>query len=111
MDTMHSIERLDNRSSYRIPRAAMAMKKNALLSIARPQGCRIDCLEGTLWITQDGDPRDIVLMAGEYHVADRCPRLIVQALESGVVRVVGRGSPMPARADGRPAASARTASA
>lgn len=96
MKTTHAIERLDGGSSHRFHRPAMAMQKNALLSIAKPLGCRIDCLEGTLWITQDGDPRDTFLSAGEHHIADRRPRLIVQALESGVVRVVSRGVPAPA---------------
>lgn len=93
MSTMHTIERLDRRSGQRFNRLPMAMKKNALLSIAKPLGCRIDCIEGTLWITQDGDSRDTVLSAGEHHVADRRPRLIVQALESGVVRIASRGLP------------------
>lgn len=90
MNTTHSIERLDGRSSHRFHRPAMAMQKNALLSIARPLGCRIECLEGTLWITQDGDLRDTCLSAGEHHIADRRPRLIVQALEAGVVRIADR---------------------
>lgn len=94
MSTTHTIERLDRRSGQGFIRPPMAMKKNALLSIARPLGCRIDCLEGTLWITQDGDSRDTVLSAGEHHVADRGPRLIVQALEAGVVRIASRGLPV-----------------
>jgi Protein of unknown function (DUF2917) len=96
MNTLHSTERLESRSSHRFHRPSMAMQKNALLSIAKPLGCRIDCLEGTLWITQDGDPRDTLLSAGEHHVADRGPRLIVQALEAGVVRIASRGFPASA---------------
>lgn len=96
MSTMHTIARLDGRASQRLTPPPMAMKKNALLSIAQPLGCRIDCIEGTLWITQDGDPRDTFLSAGEHHVADRRPRLIVQALEAGVVRIASRGLPVSA---------------
>ena len=32
----------------------------------RPFGHRIECLSGSLWITQDGDSRDIVLAPGAY---------------------------------------------
>ncbi|WP_439519896.1 DUF2917 domain-containing protein [Hydrogenophaga sp.] len=68
------------------------MKKNELLSIARPLGCRIDCIQGGVWITQDSDERDTLLSAGEHHVADRRTRLIVQALEAGVVRIAARAA-------------------
>jgi len=40
-----------------------------------------------LWITSDGDPRDIVLSAGESHVADRDAPLLVFALEPALLRV------------------------
>lgn len=35
--------------------------------IDQPQGVLVHCLRGTLWLTQDGDPRDIVLGAGQEH--------------------------------------------
>jgi hypothetical protein len=97
MSTTHTTERLDGRARHRLNRPAMALQKNALLSIARPPGCRIDCIAGSLWITRDGDPHDTLLSAGEHHVAQGRPRLIVQALEAGVVRIVSRGLPVPAR--------------
>jgi hypothetical protein len=34
-------------------------------------GRRVECLSGSLWITQDGDRRDIVLGAGEGFDFDR----------------------------------------
>jgi hypothetical protein len=64
MSSTHTIERLDRRFGQGLNHPPTVMKKNALLSIARPLGCRIDCLEGTLWITQDGDPHDTLLSAG-----------------------------------------------
>ncbi len=77
------------------------MKKNELLSIARPLGSRIDCIHGCIWITQDGDSRDTLLSAGEHHVADGSTRLIVQALEAGVVQIAARAC--AASSTGRPA--------
>ena len=81
MSTTHTTERLDGRARHRLNRPAMALQKNALLSIARPLGCRIDCIQGGIWITHDGDARDILLSSGEHHIGDRRSRLIVQALE------------------------------
>lgn len=48
----------------------------------RARGTRVDCLEGTLWITQDGDIRDIVLPAGSAFVIDRDTRVLVSAIDA-----------------------------
>ncbi|MBT9464447.1 DUF2917 domain-containing protein [Hydrogenophaga sp.] len=90
MNNSHAVQRLAHRAGQSQNHPPIAMKKNALLSIAQPLGYRIDCLKGTLWITQDGYPQDVILGAGEHHVTDHRPRLIVQALESGVIRISAR---------------------
>jgi hypothetical protein len=35
------------------------------------RGASMHCLFGSVWLTQDGDPRDIVLTAGESFTLDR----------------------------------------
>ena len=51
-------------------------------------GRRITSIRGTVWITIDGDPRDVVLEPGETHVFDRVGRVVVQALD-GRAQLVG----------------------
>lgn len=47
----------------------------------------IYCDAGTLWITQDGDPRDIVLEAGQQHRRQGQGAAIVYALAPAQLRV------------------------
>lgn len=57
------------------------------LTLPASQGRHIDCLQGCLWITQDGDPRDVVLQAGQRFSGDHGRRTLVHALEPARVRV------------------------
>lgn len=57
------------------------------LTLPASKGQHIDCVQGCLWITQDGDPRDVVLEAGQRFAVDRGQRTLVHALEPARVRV------------------------
>ena len=48
---------------------------------SRPYGHRVECLSGALWITQDGDSRDIVLAPGDSFSFDRVGDALISALE------------------------------
>ena len=47
----------------------------------RAFGHRVECLSGSLWITQDGDQRDVVLAAGESFAFDRPGDALISALD------------------------------
>lgn len=60
--------------------AAHVLVKGRVLRLATRPGDRIECLSGHLWLTQDGDRRDIVLESGEAFVVDRHAGVVASAL-------------------------------
>lgn len=58
-----------------------ALARHQVVERSRPIGVMVHCISGCLWLTHDGDCRDIVLHAGESHKCDRRERLLVQGLE------------------------------
>lgn len=46
---------------------------------------QIEAYEGTLWVTQEGDPRDYFLEAGQKFVATRPGLTVVQAMKVPVI--------------------------
>lgn len=62
----------------------------AIYSIPDAAGLQIQCREGTLWLTLAGDPRDIVLEAGETFVTGEHRDAIVYALQASRFEVTAR---------------------
>jgi hypothetical protein len=50
---------------------ARILDKGRIRHVHAQAGRRVECLSGSLWITQDGDRRDVVLAAGEGFDFDR----------------------------------------
>ena len=55
--------------------------------VKRPRGCLVSCQIGTLWLTFDGEPEDIVLEAGDSHFCSKNSALSIHALSAAVVRI------------------------
>jgi hypothetical protein len=57
------------------------------LSLRNAAGTEITCMSGCIWLTMEGDSRDITLAAGDAHTIERDGLTLVSALESSVVNV------------------------
>ena len=56
------------------------LTKGRIRRVHQPIGQRVECLTGALWVTQDGDPRDIVLEPGESFAFDHRGDALISAL-------------------------------
>ena len=61
------------------------LPRNATLRIEDGQPHTIDVFEGQVWLTQDGDPRDVILEAGESFRFDGDGLTLVQAFQASRV--------------------------
>ena len=57
------------------------LAKGRIRRVHRPVGRRVECLTGTLWVTQDGDSRDIVLEPGDSFTFDHRGDALISALD------------------------------
>lgn len=72
----------------RFERALTRLEHGDLLRIQRGLGQSIAVFEGLVWITQDGDARDIFVMGGETFTLDAHGPAIVYALQPSRVLVL-----------------------
>jgi len=64
-----------------IPHARLTLRHNELARLAGARNTRVDCIEGTAWITIDGDRRDVVLSRGQSFVVDSSAPVLVHAIQ------------------------------
>jgi hypothetical protein len=63
------------------------LKRHQVVKVRGGQAHSIVCERGTVWITQDGDPRDVILRAGDTFILDCEGPALVQAFEPGAIRI------------------------
>lgn len=83
----------------------LSLAHKAMFSIADAAGLNIVCREGSLWLTLDDDPRDVVLDAGESFLTTEHRRALIYALSPSSLSVVHAVEPTPATSTSRPATS------
>ncbi len=65
------------------------MAKGSIRRVHAALGRRVECLGGVLWVTQDGDCRDIVLESGEAFAFDRAGDALISALADSRYLLLG----------------------
>jgi len=67
------------------------LKAGQLLPVRDGAGLEVKCLQGELWITQEGDQQDRLIRAGESLVLDRDGLSLVTALGEPALLIVQPG--------------------
>jgi len=71
----------------------LCMTPRQLLRVRDGIGHAIACHRGSVWVTQDGDPRDVILRAGESFTLDREGPALVQAFQAGTISIARTAPP------------------
>jgi len=62
-----------------------SLEKAQIFWLDAPVGLQVNCRSGSLWLTYDGQQRDIVVEHGQTHRCDAPGRLAIYALERSVL--------------------------
>ena len=65
----------------------LCLKKNQVVKVRSGLRYSIACERGSVWVTQDGDPRDVILHAGDSFTLDREGPALLQAFELGAINI------------------------
>jgi hypothetical protein len=69
------------------------LEHHSLFDINDGQGLAVSCIDGTVWITQSNDPRDIVINAGQSFLLDKQGLALVAAPAGHATIAVRRANP------------------
>lgn len=75
------------------PPSLLSLERDQLVRLRDACGTRITAGAGTLWVTVDHEPDDVVLEAGDSHVVRSRSRVIVQALDGPATAWFGDAAP------------------
>lgn len=67
-----------------------------VVPVRNARGKGVAVVQGHVWITQDGDPRDVFIGAGQSFVFDRPGLALVQAIEASRLAVFDKRSALEA---------------
>lgn len=74
----------------------LCLKRNNLVKVRGGISHTVVCHSGSVWVTQDGDARDVILHAGETFTFDRDGPALLQAFEPGAISIVRTQGQTPA---------------
>ena len=72
-------------------RFVVELEAGDVLPLERARGVRVACLEGSLWLTEEHAPIDVVLAAGESYAVESAGRTLVQAMGRSRLAVAAEG--------------------
>jgi hypothetical protein len=75
----------------------LQLDPKTMFDVTDAAGVQIQCREGSLWVTLDGDPRDIVLDAGESFTSTERRRALIYALAPSSLSLAMARRVVPAR--------------
>lgn len=70
-------------------RFQLGLAPQAIFTLPDGAGVGITCRSGSVWVTMDSDPRDVVLAPGERFEGRGHRRMLVSALEASCISVSG----------------------
>ena len=85
---MHVAHEWENRMKQVLDIKPVQVPAHCARSFAGTRGLQVTAVSGTVWLTQDKDPRDVILMRGQSFILDRRGRAVVYALKDAAI-VVG----------------------
>ncbi len=68
--------------------ARVELDRSLFLRLADARGTTVVCLEGCLWVTRDGSPKDVQLAPGESYCVEDATPVIVTGFEPSLARVL-----------------------
>ena len=71
----------------RTERVRIELDGGQTLRLQDARGASVTVVAGTVWVTQEGDPGDVVLTTGERHVVERGGLSVLQALDASRVTI------------------------
>ena len=75
----------------------LQLDRRALFSLPDAAGVQIRCHSGSLWLTLDGDPRDIVLEAGDSFTSPEHRRALLYAFDASRIELAAPPARPPRR--------------
>ncbi len=66
----------------------LCLERNKVVKMRGAIGHTVVCHSGSVWVTQDGDARDVILRAGETFTFDRDGPALLQAFEPSAISIV-----------------------
>jgi hypothetical protein len=67
--------------------ANISLAAHRALTLTDAAGAEVECVTGQLWLTMDGDRRDIFLAPGDAHNIERGGLTLINAIEPSVMHV------------------------